>query len=80
MLDDLRRNTQGESMHIQTFMTQQSLMKDKIQSLIEIQTKTQEQYSDLSRGLENVTANCTQSKAQVQELIHARTDALQAGT
>ncbi|EQC36816.1 hypothetical protein SDRG_05647 [Saprolegnia diclina VS20] len=76
MLDELRRNSQAEHQHIQTIITQQGVMKEKLQALGDKQGKAEQFTSDLAQAFEDAAQNKQKSEDQIKEIIEQRAEAL----
>ncbi|OQR90899.1 periplasmic binding protein [Thraustotheca clavata] len=76
MLDELRRNSQAEHQHIQTIITQQGVMKEKLQALSEKQGKSEQFMADLAQAVENQAQSKQKSEDQLKEIIEMRSGAL----
>ncbi|OQR99069.1 hypothetical protein ACHHYP_07378 [Achlya hypogyna] len=76
MLDELRRNSQAEHQHIQTIITQQGVMKEKLQALSDKQGKAEQFTADLAQAVEDAAQSKQKSEDQIKDIIEQRAEAL----
>ncbi|KDO32864.1 hypothetical protein SPRG_02557 [Saprolegnia parasitica CBS 223.65] len=76
MLDELRRNSQAEHQHIQTIITQQGVMKEKLQAVSDKQCKGDQFTADLAQAFEDASQNKQKAEDKIKEIIELRAEAL----